>query len=289
LSHDRCEQVLTVLRGEFEKAGQSTTELTIDRLFTQERPAADIPGHRTHRGRVRRRDPIPPEKRGDGRQFAELVREAEAQVPDGISGRRASEEILGMNPNTLSRHRRAGIGPTPRLIGFGPLRVDVYSRKDIRAHARSLLQPTEPRRAALRDPQKYYEWLLDHHVPKQRARQLRDRLETMLDEHRKIRVGTGAGRPKSSGPPPHHYEWAQRFAELKLELDERHEVAVANGFTDDPPPTELGVALAVAHEDYDAHPQRWRYRPSNLPDEAARRVRNAINRLQIPGTEVRAT
>lgn len=71
VSSDRCEAIVAAIRGALERAGQPTAEVTLEQLFTRDRPATEPPaGQRKHR-KTRRRPPLPRNERYDGRHFKE--------------------------------------------------------------------------------------------------------------------------------------------------------------------------------------------------------------------------
>ena len=101
-------------------------------------------------------------------------------------------------------------------------------------------------------------------------------LRARIRQRRNRLMNRRRGPRRSGGPPSYHLEWAQRFVELKEELDEQY---VAYHVPGDPPPTSWEVAKLVAMEDYEQHPERWTYDPKQFPREAARKVWEAIKPL----------
>jgi hypothetical protein len=86
-------------------------------------------------------------------------------------------------------------------------------------------------------------------------------------------------KPLRSGRPPAAYkwEWARRFEELKVEYLKRHECHHVDG---ERPPNNMDISLAVAYDDFDNHPDRWKkYSPDEKPDTAAHKVWDAVKPL----------
>ena len=77
LSRERCERIVSVLREAFEAKGLDTSELTLERLFSDDRPANEPSASQRARRTTRRRPPAPPNERGDGhfRDDAKRLRE----------------------------------------------------------------------------------------------------------------------------------------------------------------------------------------------------------------------
>jgi hypothetical protein len=80
------------------------------------------------------------------------------------------------------------------------------------------------------------------------------------------------GRPHAT----YHGELAAMFRKRKAELCARYAAYHVDG---DRPPSNLGVALMVAIDDYARHPERWKYDPEKHPENAARRVWKAVKPL----------
>jgi hypothetical protein len=89
----------------------------------------------------------------------------------------------------------------------------------------------------------------------------------------KNRVGTGRSKCE------YHHDWAAQFVKLKAEQLETHEW---NHVPGDPPPTNLSVALLIAEDDFEQHPERWTYSPFDSPAEAELRVWMAVKPLLSP-------
>lgn len=282
LHQRRCERVVGELRQEYERFGLDPAEVTLERLFTAARPRAETPGARRRRPRERRRPSIPPVERGDGRHFKEAARRAEALVPGGINEARGAREILGMNTNQLGGLRKRGL-VEPALVDAGPLRMTIYTEGELKRLARELLRDRDPRRVRCRDRGEHFAQLIARGIPKDRARELVNRHQGALERWSRIRIGTG--RRKSAGPAAHHVEWEQAFAELKAELEANYEAHHVDG---DRSPSDWEVALLVAGDDFQTHPQRWKYDPSENRNEGATRVLTAVKRLQSAQTRTRA-
>jgi hypothetical protein len=93
------------------------------------------------------------------------------------------------------------------------------------------------------------------------------------------------GRKPGQAPPAYHTEWRAAFKELEREHREQHDRYHVEG---DQPPTKMEIALLVAEIDAEKHPERWSYDPRDHHKEAARRVLNAVKRLQNPVTRIPA-
>jgi hypothetical protein len=126
-----------------------------------------------------------------------------------------------------------------------------------------------------------------------------DEMEAVY-RHRAARRATAyrsrPGRPKGSGPPDYHFEWAEAFQFWMETLHhdfERDSSLISAG---DRPPTEADAFLAVAEADFAEHPERWggyQHAPGDAAalhpkwaKPAVNRVRKAVKSLQIPDTEM---
>jgi hypothetical protein len=91
-------------------------------------------------------------------------------------------------------------------------------------------------------------------------------------------------KPLRRGPKwkYHKVEWARRFEELEHE-DYEEDYCEAGG---DPPPGDLGLAERIAYEDFEAHPERWKYNPEENPKGAAIRVWKLVKPLIERNREV---
>jgi hypothetical protein len=192
---------------------------------------------------------------------------------------RAAAELL-LSTSTLWRYVKDGRLPSQHLgTAHGP--VLVVPIREAKRVARERLK-SDDSCVKLHCDSEWVAWwagrrrLSGAHVAAL-VRRVRERNELA----RKFRVGVG-GRPKSAGPPAHHFEWALAFAEIKRELDEQYEAYHLPG---DPPPTKWEAALLVAEQDYEECPDRWNYSPLESPRPAARRVWEAVKPLQIAVTE----
>jgi hypothetical protein len=272
---ERCRAICDVLGREL---GREPEELLKECFIAELAPPAE---RRPDITRRRTRAPLPRHARYDGRHLKEAARCAEAEVPNGLTERRGAREILRVQPNTLNRYRQRGL-IKPERVNVGPLRATIYSERELKRLAMKLRQSNDPRRARLlSDPVYVRTWSLEHGASKERARELADLARARKEKYARFRV---EGRPKSAGPPDYHFEWAEMFAAFKAALDEQYIVDMGNGFND-PPPTNLGVALLVAQD----HPGGLTYDPSDFPDNAARTVWKAVKPLLKPVTETRVS
>jgi hypothetical protein len=285
LSRERCERIVVVLRAAFEEKGLDSTGLPLERLFTYERSPNEPPVGERARRVERRRPPTPPNKRGDGRHFkadAERLRDF-CEKESLVTHERAADEILLLPRSTLSYFRERG-RIEGRRIRVGALTATVYDLRALRQLGLTLRKSQAAWDRRRRDPVAIFDRRRGLGASRDEARHHADRITEQLKAWGRTRVGTG--RPKSAGPPAHHIAWAKRFVEITTELEERYAVDIANGF-DDPAPTKWEVALLVAYEDFDAHPDRWEYSPEDFPREAASRVWRAIKPLLIALPETR--
>jgi DNA-binding NarL/FixJ family response regulator len=106
------------------------------------------------------------------------------------------------------------------------------------------------------------------------------------------------GRPKGSGPPDYHLEWAEHFEFRRAELQQQYEERLALDLLGlgEQPPTDSDAFLAVAEADFEAHPERWNdysHAPGDahairrdFEKPAIERIRKAVKALQIAPTEI---
>jgi hypothetical protein len=245
LGRERCERIVVVLRAAFADKGLDASELTLERLFTYERPANEPPvGERARRKR-RRRPPTPPNKRGDGRHFKKAKADAAPLLEEEGWTREQAAEFLIRAPSTVTRYVARGRLPEPSIVKVGALRYKVFDPTAVKLCAQIARTSDDPWSRHMRDPDFVLEWASTHygkdaerivaHV--QRTKE-RNRL------HARIRVGRG--RPKSAGPPSYYGEWARLYAEKMSELDEWFREF---GQEHDDRPGQLDIAAAVAEDE----------------------------------------
>jgi transposase len=204
-------------------------------------------------------------------------------------------ELFGVEPvEVTTRYRELGLKPIEQLRVDHLPHTYLYERKPVEAFLRAwaLGLDTDARRAL---------WLDEDHVLKiwnamgrlERLADARgltaDEVEAILRDRTRRKAkrlrNRRRGRRQSSGPPPHHAEWAERFEEMKRELVERWDAYHVDG---DPRPTRWEVARLVAYADYEQHPDRWSYRPADHPRQAADRIWAAVKPLQNAPSEIPA-
>jgi hypothetical protein len=172
LQRSYCERIVSVLREAFEAKGLDASDLTIERLFTYERPANEPPVGERARRKTLRRPPIPPNERGDGRHFQadseKLQRLCDAE---GLWTHTTASEKLGLAPSTLSYLRDYSRAPDSyfhrgrlkgREIRVGALRATVYDQRDVRRLGRELLLSDARWDRRRRDSLEVLEWELTH-------------------------------------------------------------------------------------------------------------------------------
>jgi hypothetical protein len=160
-------------------------------------------------------------------------------------------------------------------------RVKLVRPGDVKRLGKELAARSDP---VFDDPVQFDDWLRETlGLTKQRSREILDRRARA--KARIARSRPRAGRPKSSGPPVHHFEWERRFSEVKADLDEQHAAYHVQG---DRAPTNHEAAYQVAEEDFAEHPERWDYDPAVRPEKAKRRVWWAVKPLIQAGSEIRA-
>jgi hypothetical protein len=197
----------------------------------------------------------------------------------GLVNTRQAADELGVTESTLYDRYAEVLAPVEhRLVDGEQLRL--VRERDVKALARERL--VSPWVAYYKNPTNYLMHAAKLDVPLERARHLLERREEASKRHRLIRIGTG--RPKGTGPPAYHYEWAEAFWELEAELREQYDL---NHHPEDPPPAKWEVAILVALDDYIDHPERWKYAPEEQRRPAADRVWTAVKALQIAQSETR--
>jgi hypothetical protein len=207
--------------------------------------------------------------------------------------RRADEELARLNAEGyLSTRQAAGelgvaesslyeiLPPAERRLVEGE-QLRLVRANDVKALARERL--ASPWVSYYDDPANYLIHAGKLDVPLDRARSLLDTRQEARRRHRRIRVGTG--RPKGTGPPAYHFDWAEAFWQFEAEMQETYESYHVDG---DPPPTKWEVAILVAVADYGAHPERWSYSPEQNRRAAADRVWTALKALQSAQSETPA-
>jgi hypothetical protein len=190
--------------------------------------------------------------------------------------------LLGVSASVLSWYEQVGLlAPKERRRFSGRPPFVLYSRRDVKIFAKE--RRLSGYIALHRDPDWVFRWALRRGTALDDAERLRSRV--IERNRRRALIRTGTGRPKSA--TEYHIQWFERFTELKAELDAQHESLSALGIgLDDPAPTDMGVALLVAEEDFAEHPERWKYDPKRAPRAAADRIRNAVRRHNHAGTKL---
>jgi hypothetical protein len=281
LRRRHCEEVVRVLREEHDRRGLDACELTLAQLFTTDSPADEAPGRRPAHRKKRRRPPLPPDKRGDGRHFrADAERARRTVEADGLwIQEKACAKLLLPRPTFIRMEDRGRITSERRKVGTVVVRA--YVPRDVKQLGVELRTSDALWDRRRRDRDFVLGWALTHGASAKEALRRADHVADQLEVWRRIRIGTG--RPKADGPPAFHWDWAHRFLELKAELDAQHEWFHLEG---ERPPSNHGVALLLAEDDVDGHaPGLWDYDPREFPAEASRRVWKAVKSLLNQGTE----
>jgi hypothetical protein len=273
IRRERCESIVRFLRDELERRELDASAVTLERLFTEDRPAGEVVGD-CWRRRERRRPAVPPSARGDGAHFRAGAERARATIEaEKLWTQGQASAFLGLSrPTFIHMENRGRIKSERRKIGT--VLVRAYVPRDVRLLGVDLRASDRAWDQRRRNPLAVYEWAIGHGTTRAEARARAEQATEQLAAWGRIRVG--AGRPKSTGPPEYHLEWANRFAELEAELSASHQAFHVLG---DAPPTKLGVAALVAEDDYAARPERWDYDPREVPGNAARRVWMAVKPL----------
>jgi hypothetical protein len=133
LGRELCERIVDVLRDAFEAKRLDSGHVTLEALFTYERPADEPPVGERARRKKRRRPAIPPNERGDGGHFradADDLREF-CDSNGLVTHERAADEILLIPRSTLSYFRERGRIAAQR-IQVGALRATVYEIRAVK-------------------------------------------------------------------------------------------------------------------------------------------------------------
>jgi hypothetical protein len=289
-----CEQILSVLRAEFERQGLDPSDVTLGRLFTEDRPEDEPPvGERARRVK-RQRPPIPPDERGDGRHFKEAREKATTELDGKGWTREQAAAFLMRVPSIVNRRVEQDRLLEPVTVKIGPLRYKLFDPTAVKRLALAEQTSEEKWSRNMRDPDFVFASTLIRTGDRRQAAEAKRRTEERNRLHQRIRVGTG--RSKAPGPPAHHYEWQALFVGKQDELVDEYQMKerldlLVEG---ERPPTELDIALAVAEDPRGlCHLPPHYHTPGGslrveLADEASRTIRNAVKRLQNAGTETRA-
>ena len=109
------------------------------------------------------------------------------------------------------------------------------------------------------------------------------------------------GRPKATGPPGYHLEWAEKFLIKKAELEADYKDAAELGLLEEGEraPTNSDAAEAVAEEDFRLHRERWPNYAASRSDphaldpkfavSARRRIWEAVKPLLRADSEIPTT
>jgi hypothetical protein len=294
LHRKHCERIIAVLREAFEEKGLDPAEVALESLFTYDRPADEPPVGQRARRTERRRDPIPPNQRGDGRHFKEAKERAEHELAGKGWTREQTAAFLWRAPSIVNARVDQGRLPEPLTVKVGPLRYRVYDERAVKILALDEQKSDDTWVANMRDPDFVFGFTFLRTRDAKAAAQAKARTEERNRRHKGIRVGTG--RPKSAGPPSYYHEWAALFDEKRSEMDEWFR---ERGQEQDRRPSELQVAAAVAEDErglrhlpdhyheWDAELGRFVLSPT-VEEQAADTVLTAIKRLQIAQTRTRA-
>jgi hypothetical protein len=286
LRRERCECIVRVLRDEFERQGLDASQVTLEQLFSEERPADEPPvGERARR--PRHRDPIPPNERGDGRHFKANAEEAQrVAAAEGVwTQSQVCEELVLERPTVIYLEQHGRI-PQGEVRAVGAVRIRVYDPREVKLAARALLRSEDPWDRRRRDREATLLWALGRGSAPVQARALADQVDRRLRAWGRFRPGTG--RPKSEGIPEDRARRAVVFEWLMEEETNWYVRDVALELAPAKKPTRTHVARLVATEDYAHHPECWTYNPADLPREAEQRVLGDVKALQNSLTETRA-